>query len=386
MGTSLAEQLQRLATPQTSKLLESKKRDSILFDLKEAATKDRETIFEIGIRGLKKLILLNPSFSKFEQTLFDKTTLERSVENSDVNLKLNKSIKKFLLQLSPYFLQQPAHQCLEWLIRRYQINKYNIDELMALILPYHETMIFVKCVQIMKLQNEIGWDWIEPIRKPGVPLSKQTILNRAAGDPSFLRFISKTTIKAVAVLDTRAYSLQAMFAFYSTVTLGALDIAPKITDSHVNSISHALSKGLSSIVPDFCAASLMITGLLVTKTKLSNEFLDMIITKLANISHPRLQEESLMLLVIIHQTQNDCMKAVNEELLAKIIGNPSIPSTMGVIYRQNICVLPLCLPLITASLKNFQLRKKGWKLCKTFVESLLGELSLKSDDAEAVIR
>lgn len=49
--TSLSEQLKRLQRPQTSQLVDQRKRPSILFEAKEAAEKDRETIYEIGLSG-----------------------------------------------------------------------------------------------------------------------------------------------------------------------------------------------------------------------------------------------------------------------------------------------------------------------------------------------
>lgn len=51
--TSLAQQLQRLALPQTDpSLLSRDEVASLLFDPKEAATIDRDTAFAIGERGL----------------------------------------------------------------------------------------------------------------------------------------------------------------------------------------------------------------------------------------------------------------------------------------------------------------------------------------------
>lgn len=387
MATSLAEQLQRLAAPQTSTLIESKTRASILFDLKDAATKDRETIYDLGISGLNDLINLNPNFRQFENTLFDRSTIdfERSVETSNVNETLNENIKKFLLQLSPYFLRRPAHNCLEWLIRRFRINQYNINDMMALILPYHETMIFVKCVQTMPLQSEKhAWHWMEPIQKPGTPLSKQTIINRAASDPFFFKFISKTTAAAVKELKEKAYTLQALFAFYSTITLGALDTAAEITNSHVSNIANTLLKGLSSNVLDFCAASMIIIGLLVTKVELEKEFLKMIIERLANIFHSELKRESLVMLVIIYQTQINNTEIVIETFLAKMIDSSSI-ATIVRLYEKDVNVLSLCLPLIAECLGNVQ-KKKETKQNQKFVETLISELSFNKKDAEAVIR
>jgi len=48
--TSLAKQLQRLAVPQTQVVFgEDKKKASLLFDAKEAASIDRETFYALGM-------------------------------------------------------------------------------------------------------------------------------------------------------------------------------------------------------------------------------------------------------------------------------------------------------------------------------------------------
>ena len=48
MATSLAEQLKKLRTPQTTLLLQDKRKPSLLFDTKEAANLDRDTVYNIG--------------------------------------------------------------------------------------------------------------------------------------------------------------------------------------------------------------------------------------------------------------------------------------------------------------------------------------------------
>lgn len=141
--TSLAEQLRKLATPQTNVLFHRKTRPSLLFDPSEAAEIDRATFYEIGtiltifklylltifllkfssagINGLNELKEVNDVFEEFRLSLFDETSknFERAVETFDVNHKLNKIIKKFLYLASPYFLLKPTQKALEWLIVRY---------------------------------------------------------------------------------------------------------------------------------------------------------------------------------------------------------------------------------------------------------------------------
>lgn len=385
-STSLAAQLQRFATAQTSFLVEKKYRASILYDAKEAATIDNQTIFDRSRRGLEDLIVINPIFEQFGITLFDETTVnfQRSVETSTVNETLNKNIRKFLLHLSPHFLVRSAHECLEWLIRRYNINEFNIDDMMALILPYHETMMFVKCLQTIPLERS-SWFWLKAIQKPGVPLSKQTLIQRAATDSAFLKFISKTTLAAVKELQLRAHLLQALFAFYSTITLGALHIADEISDSHVLNIAETLWKGLGSNVLDFCSASMIITSLLVTRVELEENFLKKIVERISEINHPDMRRESIVLLIIICQTQIDSSEMIVDIFLSKMVDTSLITATIGSLYKNNINVLSLCLPLITKCLRKAEDKTKA-KNYQKFVKMLLAELYLNNDDAKVVIR
>lgn len=148
METSLAAQLKKLRTPQTDLLLQDKKRTSLLFDPKEAANLDRDTVLSIGQSGLQELVKLSAFFDNFKMTLFSQSSLsfERAVQDAAVNKKLNAEIARFLLLLSPYFLLHATHKALEWLIHRYHIHQYNQDQYMLLILPYHETRMFVRYV------------------------------------------------------------------------------------------------------------------------------------------------------------------------------------------------------------------------------------------------
>lgn len=58
MSTSLAEQLKKLAVPQTSILIQGKVRPSLLFDPREAAKFDRDTFYETGIVSFVECISL----------------------------------------------------------------------------------------------------------------------------------------------------------------------------------------------------------------------------------------------------------------------------------------------------------------------------------------
>ncbi|GCB83257.1 hypothetical protein scyTo_0023436, partial [Scyliorhinus torazame] len=166
--TSLAFQLKRLALPQNDlSLLSRKEAPSLLFDCKEAAAIDRDTFFAIGCTGLEELIGIDPSFEEFQSTLFSQASkdLERSVQTKEVNAQLNKNILVFLTRLSPYFMLKPAQKCIEWLIHRFHIHLYNQDNLIGCVLPYHETKVFVRAIQLLQISDPTHrWHWLEPIQ------------------------------------------------------------------------------------------------------------------------------------------------------------------------------------------------------------------------------
>lgn len=388
-STSLAEQLRRLATPQTGQIVDSKKRASILFDVKEAANKDREIIYDIGLSGLHELASLNPAFMQFEQTLFDRTArdLVRSVESTEVNARLNKNIKRFLIHLSPHFLLQPTYKCLEWLIRRFQIHEFNVDDFLMLILPYHETRMFIRCVQILNIRDsKHRWNWLHPLQKPGITLSKQVLFNRTATDAFLLKIVCKHTQDAVKELDLRAYTLQSWFAFFCTTLLGMLETTDVISEKQISAVFPVLAKGIASQVMDFCAASMMIVGYLVTKAQLAAPILEVFVQRVAKITHPGLQTDAIVLLVLCYQHQAQSLAEVSEESLELIVANKWVPSALSKNYLEKISILPFGLPLLSAALKMVQLKGKSWKMCKTFVENMLIEIAFSGHDAEAVIR
>ncbi|KAL5215279.1 hypothetical protein ABZP36_004431 [Zizania latifolia] len=78
-------------------------------------------------------------FRRYSNTLFSETSLEVNRERltSKENDKLNKSISSYLRLLASYLQFPVALKTLEYLIRRYLVHVYNLDELLLSALPYH---------------------------------------------------------------------------------------------------------------------------------------------------------------------------------------------------------------------------------------------------------
>ncbi|XP_005071842.1 HEAT repeat-containing protein 1 [Mesocricetus auratus] len=310
--TSLAQQLQRLALPQTDpSLLTRHEVASLLFDPKEAATIDRDTAFAIGCTGLEELLGIDPAFEQFEAPLFSQLakTLERSVQTKAVNKQLDENISLFLIHLSPYFLLKPAQKCLEWLIHRFHIHLYNPDSLIACVLPYHETRVFVRVIQLLKISNpKHKWFWLSPVKQSGVPLARGTLVTHCYKDLGFMDFICSLvtkSVKAFAEYPGSSAQLRVLLAFYASTIVSALVAAENLSDSVVAKLFPYIQKGLKSSLPDYRAATYMIICQISVKVTMEDSFVNSLASQLIRTltKVPSQVKDGLGCLIILLQRQ-----------------------------------------------------------------------------------
>lgn len=388
MSTSLAEQLKRLQTPQSSQFIDLKKRDSILFTTKDAATKSRETIFEIGISGLQELIDLNPVFEEFQSTLFEITAkdVQRAVESKEVNELLNKSIKRFMFHLSPYFMIPSSHKCLEWLIRRFSINLYNKEEFLMLILPYHQTNMFVRCIQSMKFEDSSDkWHFLAEVKKSSSPLSKYALWNHGATQPSFLAFVGKFTHDAIKELGNKAGSLQTMIAFYCTTLIGSMDQASTLNDNHILAVAKYLVKAYKSSLADFAAAGYMITAQLLVKARLGIPLLNELMNKITSNFQLPLLQNVILLLSLMFQTQTDELK-ITEQTLENIMTFKWLPSALDQMKAEGKPSIAFYRALMCKLLEKNGDKSDNFMMYREYTEALTGEIVLDDEEAQIIIR
>uniref|UniRef100_A0A8B9TST8 HEAT repeat-containing protein 1 n=1 Tax=Anas platyrhynchos TaxID=8839 RepID=A0A8B9TST8_ANAPL len=310
--TSLAEQLRRLALPQSDpSLLSRAEAASLLFDCKEAAAVDRDTFFAIGCTGLEELMGIDPSFEVFQSSLFSPMSkgLERSVQSKAVNQQLNQNISLFLIHLSPYFMLKPAQKCLEWLIHRFHIHLYNQDSLIGCVLPYHETKLFVRVIQLLNIKSPTHkWHWLDPIRKPGVPLARGTLITHCYKDLDFMDFICRLVAKSVKVfseLPGNSAQLRVLLAFYASTIVSALGAAENITDSIVSMLLPYIQKGLKSSIQDYRAATYMIICQMTVKVTVETSLVHSLMLQISKTLSkvPSLAREGVACLNLLLQTQ-----------------------------------------------------------------------------------
>ncbi|NXY40371.1 HEAT1 protein, partial [Ceuthmochares aereus] len=311
--TSLAEQLKRLALPQSdASLLDRSEVASLLFTCKEAAAIDRDTFFAIGCTGLEELMGIDPAFETFQSSLFSSMSkgLERSVQSKAVNQELNKNISSFLIHLSPYFMLKPAQKCLEWLIHRFHIHLYNQDSLIGCVLPYHETKLFVRVIQLLDIKSPTHkWHWMDPIRKPGVPLARGTVITHCYKDLDFMDFICRLVAKSVKVVFSEypgnSAQLRVLLVFYASTIVSALGATEKITDTIVSKVLPYIQKGLKSSIQDYRAATYMIICQMTVKVTVETSLVHSLMLQISKTLSkvPSLVRDGVACLNLLLQTQ-----------------------------------------------------------------------------------
>ena len=267
--TSLANQLQKLAIPgqpSFQQLTAKKRTPSFLFQPEEVGDITIDTIFSLGQNGLEELISMDPSFVEFENHLFSDSCkgFERTMQTKEVLEDVDKKLGTFLRLLSPYFMLKPAHKCLEWLVRVFRVHCHNVDALMECVLPYYQTLLFVRVVQLIPLKDHAlsKWVWLQPVKRSGSRLSKLTLTQHCLSDLSFFVFVCKcvpASLKA-CLRSSASNASRPSISLYTSTVLDVLETASPVTEDLVMRLMPYVKKGLKSENSEYKASTYMIVS------------------------------------------------------------------------------------------------------------------------------
>ncbi|XP_027939226.1 uncharacterized protein At3g06530 [Vigna unguiculata] len=286
MATSLASQLETLrsfAKADAEPLKRPFTRPSILFDPKEAADIDIETLFSIALEGLEVLIGKDERFRNYKNDLFSHRSkeLDRELLGIEQNNQLNVSIASYLRLLSGYFLLRPALKTIEYLIRRHKIHVYNVEELILCSLPYHDTHPFVRIVQILDTRNT-KWGFLDGVKASGAPPPRMVIVQQCIRDKGILDALCNYASPSKKSQPSRLF-----IGFCTAVFVEVLGTVVTVDDDLVKRILPFVVSGLqpgTNGVSDHKAGSLMIIGLLGNKAALAPKLLNGLIRSVAEVA------------------------------------------------------------------------------------------------------
>ncbi len=300
MSTSLVSQLNALSVQSVAAKPDdvSFGRTSLIFTGEYAASIDKATVFHLAETGLSELIQTNASFQNYRNSLFgvDSHHLERTVAGSDVNKELDEVIEEFLVLLTPYVQRNGALKALEWLIQSFQIQKFNVDQFLFAFLPFHETKLFIRVVQVVDPRAEThAWHWLQDMQRADHIVTKGQLHKYFHRHLSMLASLTAFVIRLNRVhseKDCAYYN-----SFFLATCLGCLDVKKELSETDVTSIMSMMRKCVSSKNRQLQNVALSVFCVMLQKVQIEGEPLKKLLSSLVSRMLPELVDE-LMLFTI----------------------------------------------------------------------------------------
>ncbi|KAG7401521.1 HEAT repeat-containing protein 1 [Phytophthora boehmeriae] len=299
MASALATQLQQLREAGAG----SKRRtDTFLYDQQEAVRLDDETIYNLAWNGLLELKQLDARFEDLDadsgvQALFSRQRIHfhRSQTTKQDEPELNAALGRILDALSAYFLLGAAHKVLEFLVRRYEVHRYNVDAVMGMMVAYHESSWFVRMVRILHIRNT-RWEFLLVTKTQGVPLRRAALVQRCVDESSVIEFLF-TAATRIGASNPKLASL------YALVVLQMLEQS-KVKEETLRWLVPQLLTALkSSNFPELQSSAYMVVTKLASKSILTEKVVDALVKSLVKHAQTGAQMNALLCVIFLAQTQ-----------------------------------------------------------------------------------
>ncbi|EJD05052.1 uncharacterized protein FOMMEDRAFT_105292 [Fomitiporia mediterranea MF3/22] len=203
MPTALASQLAKGVSLNAPLLSETARKkhfasSSYLFS---ASTKgqidDLDSIHALVLNALAQLRHIYPSVAAFDEQsqeyrlLFSQRAREtdRTLLAKDDLAELNAALKSCLSALGTCLMENTAGRIIEWLVRRFRVNEFNVPDVLALFLPYHESPHFAKMVFISTVDDSTPWRFLSAYKASGKPVHRNELVTEMLRDRELTRFV-----------------------------------------------------------------------------------------------------------------------------------------------------------------------------------------------------
>lgn len=307
--TSLERQLKRLKTPQTEEFRQTRYRVSFLYDKKEAAAIDCDTHLRIANKGFKKLAKLNPDLLEFKDLFSERSKdIERSSLHKEENDELSSSIRRFIHNsVVPYFMLNGCHETLEYLIYKFHVHTYQTDDLLCALMPYHETRLFARALQVITRFDSDHWAWLEPYQKEGVPVPKERIITTIARKPTLMALLGDKLIE----INRDSSKANIFTSFYTTTMMCVLDrdLNEQFYVTFMPHIYRAIKKSNNK---SLFMACLVLVGYLAYTQDLEETYMKKVEARLRK-SHAKLCEKDSQNSALVNEYFEKVLKLINQK-------------------------------------------------------------------------
>jgi U3 small nucleolar RNA-associated protein 10 len=272
---------------------------SVLFSPEEAKTHDAEDIAALARQGLVSLATLDPDAAGFA-SLFQGQAQDRNMLTAAENEGLNKQIRRLLLVLSPHLMTRSAQECLEGLLHHYHVHRWNVDDVIACALPYHDSSLFTRLLQGLHVAGKPRWAWLQPLKEKPTTLVRPALAKYCAKDLSVLSFIGEV-LQETSTLQKTNKALSTLYcALWLDTLASTVTPSPDLVITAVPPMLGALRRPHQR---DAYLAAMAVGGTLCVKAELESSMKIQMLERMAKHSGGALGTTVLSFLVLVLQLQ-----------------------------------------------------------------------------------
>ncbi|KAF7977911.1 hypothetical protein HWV62_2480 [Athelia sp. TMB] len=331
--SSLAAQLTQNASLNASLLSTSRRKptESYLFPPSQASTHDLESIHFLAANAFLQLKSVQPACRKYEAALFSDAIkdLDRTLLNKDSAGELNENLAAFLRLLGPWVMEGMVGKILEWLVRRFRINEFNVEDVLSLFLPYHESPHFAKMLSILHIPPQSTFSFLLPFKGNASHLPRTALVTAMLSAPPVARFVALLLPRAheggYAHRTLLAFNIGVMHAYI--VRAKSIDLDEGVVGLILGPLVDAL-KASGSADPNVVLGSYVLLSTLSAKITLAPAALKAVIGAMAGVASRVATGQFLRAAVAVCEPQSQ-VEAWGENIIKNILKLTDIGKEVG---------------------------------------------------------
>lgn len=158
---------------------------------------DLDTIHALALNAIYQLKRIYPSIAAYDEhsqvyrNLFSQRAREtdRTLLTASELKELNDSIRTFTRALGCCLMVDATGRVIEWLVRRFRVNEFNVLDILTLFLPYHETPHFAKMISILTIDEKTPWRFLLAYKAAGKPLRRPELATEMLKERELAQFV-----------------------------------------------------------------------------------------------------------------------------------------------------------------------------------------------------
>ncbi|KAI0295094.1 armadillo-type protein [Multifurca ochricompacta] len=283
MPSSLATQLSQGVSLNSAFLVDRARRNppqSYLFTPREAERHDLESIHALAWNAFVQLRQWNPAIQSFESSLFSDAAkgLDRTLLPANEVKELDIKISAYALLDSPW-----AHAEL----RESRVNEFNVEDILSLFLPYHDSPHFAKMLTILHLKPDAPWNFLNAYKLATQSVPRVALVTEMLNNVPVARFVASalpTAVKEKTVHRTLvAFHTAALLEYISRIKTLSDDLLAFLLPAMLEPLQDSAAQA-DAITKDIVLSSYVLLSALSHHCVLQGPAIKVILSVMASCS------------------------------------------------------------------------------------------------------